>query len=161
MQERQTICYNFILDAPDAPFKEVVIVNSKKKVMAKTTTQKQKTKGKEKILVVDDDGQMGLVLDMILHESRFELDYVGDLLSADQYLKKQQPLAVILDNKLPDGYGIDFIVYLKKKFPSLKIIMISGFGLARDAALANGADLFFEKPFNLDEFNKGIDSLLH
>ena len=38
--------------------------------------------------------------------------------------------------------------------------MISGFGLAREAALENGADLFFEKPFNLDEFNEGINKLL-
>ena len=129
--------------------------------MAKTTRQKQKPKEKEKILAVDDDGQMGLVLDMILQDSRFELDYVNSLLLADEYLKKQQPLAVILDNKLPDGYGVDFIVYLKQKYPSIKIIMISGFGLARDAALENGADLFFEKPFSLDEFNEGINSLLH
>lgn len=129
--------------------------------MAKTTKQKQVPKKKEKILVVDDDGEMGLVLDMILQDSRFELDYVNNLLLADEYLKKQQPLAVILDNKLPDGYGLDFIVYLKEKYPSLKIIMISGFGLARDAALENGADLFFEKPFSLDEFNEGINDLLH
>ena len=129
--------------------------------MAKTPKQKQKPKQKEKILVVDDDGSMGLVLDMILQDSRFELDYVNNLLLADEYLKKQQPLAVILDNKLPDGYGLDFIVYIKQNYPSLKIIMISGFGLARDAALENGADLFFEKPFSLDEFNEGINSLLH
>lgn len=126
--------------------------------MAKTNKQKPSTNNK--ILAVDDDGQIGLVLDMVLHESRFELDYVNSLLSADEYLKKQQPLAVILDNKLPDGYGIDFIVYLKQRYPSIKIIMISGFGLAREAALENGADLFFEKPFNLDDFNAGIDKLL-
>ena len=126
-----------------------------------TKATRQKSRVTKKILVVDDDGQMGLVLDMILHDSKFELDYVSTLLSADEYLKKQQPLAVILDNKLPDGYGVDFIVYLKQKYPSLKIIMISGFGLARDAALENGADLFFEKPFSLDEFNAGISSLLH
>lgn len=126
-----------------------------------TKTSKQKLSTNNKILVVDDDGQMGLVLDLVLHESRFELDYVKDLLSADESLKKQQPLAVILDNKLPDGYGIDFIVYLKQRYPSLKIIMISGFGLAREAALENGADLFFEKPFDLHDFNDGISKLLN
>lgn len=126
-----------------------------------TKTSKQKLSTNNKILVVDDDGQMGLVLDLVLHESRFELDYVKDLLSADESLKKQQPLAVILDNKLPDGYGIDFIVYLKQRYPSLKIIMISGFGLAREAALENGADLFFEKPFDLHDFNEGISKLLN
>jgi DNA-binding response OmpR family regulator len=135
--------------------------SSIQKAMAKSITQKKETAVNNRILVVDDDGQVGLVLDMILHESEYDLDYVKDLVSADEYLKKQQPIAVILDNKLPDGYGIDFIVYLKQRYPSLKIIMISGFGLAREAALENGADLFFEKPFSLDEFNAGLEKLLH
>lgn len=113
-----------------------------------------------RILAVDDDGQIGLVLDMILSESRFELDYVNSLLSADEYLKEHLPLAIILDNKLPDGYGVDFISYLKKKYPSLKIIMISGFSSARDVAIENGADLFFEKPFSLEEFNTAINKLI-
>ena len=39
--------------------------------------------------------------------------------------------------------------------------MISGLGSARDVALANGADVFFEKPFSLDEFNEAINRLLH
>lgn len=129
-----------------------------KKLMAKPATKKPDMT--RKILAVDDDGQMGLVLDMVLHETKFELDYVNSLLAADEYLKKQQPLAIILDNQLPDGYGVDFISYLKKKYPSLKIIMVSGFGSARDVALENGADVFFEKPFSLEEFNEAINRLL-
>lgn len=114
----------------------------------------------KKVLVVEDDGELGLVLDMILSERKFELDYVNNLLSADEYLQKQQPRVIILDNKLPDGFGVDFITYIKKKYPAIKIIMISGFGSARDVALENGADLFFEKPFSLEEFNEALYSLL-
>lgn len=126
--------------------------------MAKATPLKRKVT--KRILVVDDDGQMGLVLDMILQERKLELDYVNNLLAADEYLQQQEPLAIILDNQLPDGYGVDFITYLRKKHPSLKIIMISGFGSARDVALENGADVFFEKPFSLEEFNAAINNLL-
>ncbi|MEP7376416.1 MAG: response regulator [Chitinophagaceae bacterium] len=126
--------------------------------MSKTTSKK--TKETKKILVVDDEGQIGLVMDMILNDRELQMDYVSDLLSADEYLQKEQPAVIILDNKLPDGFGVDFISYLKKKYPSLKIIMISGFGTVRDVALANGADVFFEKPFPLDEFNRAIDRLL-
>ena len=126
--------------------------------MAKTT--KKQTKETKKILVVDDEGQIGLVMDMILNESQFQMDYVNNLLSADEYLQKQEPAVVILDNKLPDGFGVDFISYIKKKYPSLKIIMISGFASVRDVALENGADVFLEKPFALDEFNKALNSLL-
>ena len=125
-----------------------------------SNTTKLKRKVDKKILVVEDEGEMSLVLDMILNEGKFQLDYVNNLLSADEYLQKQEPSVIILDNKLPDGFGVDFISYIRKKYPSIKIIMISGFGSARDVALENGADMFFEKPFTLEEFYEAINRLL-
>jgi DNA-binding response OmpR family regulator len=104
---------------------------------------------------------MGLLLNIILNERNFELSYVNDLLSADEYLQTEQPSIVILDNKLPDGFGVDFISYIKKKYPSIRIIMISGLASARDVALENGADIFIEKPFSKDELYNSVDKLLH
>ena len=91
-----------------------------------TPTSKPKTKLAKKLLVVEDEGQIGLVLNMILSDRNFDLDYVSSLLDAQEYLEKNKPSLVILDNKLPDGFGVDFISYIKKKYPSIKIIMISG-----------------------------------
>lgn len=124
------------------------------------STSKPKSKLAKKILVVEDEGQIGLALDMVLSEREFELDYVNSLLSASEYLEKNKPSVVILDNKLPDGYGVDFISYIKKKHPTVKIIMISAFSTARDVALHNGADVFLEKPFSMDKVNEAIDSVL-
>ena len=125
--------------------------------MLKTTAPKNKAT--KKILVVEDEGEMGLLLNMMLNEKKFELDYVSNLLSADEYLQKEEPSVIILDNKLPDGFGVDFISYIKKKYSDIKIIMISGFASAKDVALENGADLFFEKPFSKDELCKSITRL--
>jgi two-component system OmpR family response regulator len=125
-----------------------------------TPASKPKTKLAKKLLVVEDEGQIGLVLNMILSERNFDLDYVNNLLDAQEYLEKNKPSLVILDNKLPDGFGVDFISYIKKKYPSIKIIMISGFSTARDVALANGADMFLEKPFSMDNVNEAIDNVL-
>jgi DNA-binding response OmpR family regulator len=125
-----------------------------------TNTLTVERKVPKKILVVEDEGEMRLVVDMILSEGKFQLDFVNNLLSADEYLQKQKPTVIILDNKLPDGFGVDFISYIKKKYPTIKIIMISGFGSVRDVALENGADVFFEKPFSLDEFYEAINQLL-
>jgi len=127
--------------------------------MSNTTTM-TKTKQAKKVLVVEDQGEMCLALDLILSDRDLELDYVNNLLDADEYLQKNKPSAIILDNKLPDGFGVDFITYVKKKYPGIKIIMISGFVTARDIALENGADVFLEKPFSMDNVNEAIDKVL-
>jgi len=119
-----------------------------------------KNKPAKKVLVVEDEGEMGLLLNMIVNEKDFELDYVSNLSSADEYLQKEEPSVIILDNKLPDGFGVDFISYIKKKYSDIKIIMISGFSSVRDVALENGADMFFEKPFSKDELNKSLNKLV-
>ena len=125
--------------------------------MSNVTAPSQKTA--KKILVIEDEGEIGLLLNIILNEKDFELDYVKDLSSGDEYLQKEQPSVIILDNKLPDGFGVDFISYIKKKYSDIKIIMISGFASAKDVALANGADMFFEKPFTKDELNMSLNKL--
>ena len=127
--------------------------------MSKTTASNNKAA--KKVLVIEDEGEMGLLLNMMLNEKKFELDYVSNLVSADEYLQKVEPSVIILDNKLPDGFGVDFISYIKKKYSAIKIIMISGFASAKDVALENGADMFFEKPFSKDEFCKSITRLAH
>ena len=124
------------------------------------STAKVKSGLTKKILIVEDEGEIALILDMVLNEKKLHPDYVNTLLAADEYLAKQQPALIILDNQLPDGFGVDFISYIKKKYPSIKIIMITGFATSRDIAIANGADAFFEKPFSLDEFYEAIDRLL-
>ena len=126
-----------------------------------SNTTASKSKAAKKVLVIEDEGEMGLLLNMMLDEKNFELDYVNNLLSAEEYLQKEEPSVIILDNKLPDGFGVDFISYIKKKYSAIKIIMISGFGSARDVALENGADIFFEKPFSKDEFCKSVKSLAY
>lgn len=125
--------------------------------MSNVTAQQNKSK---RVLVVEDEGEIGLLLNMILNEKNLELDYVKDLVSADEYLQKEEPSIIILDNKLPDGFGVDFISYVKKKNENIKIIMISGFASARDVALENGADVFFEKPFSKKELYKSIDKFV-
>ena len=126
--------------------------------MPNTTTRQKKIV--KKALVVEDEGEMGLLLNLFLDEKDFELDYVKNLLSAEEYLEKEQPAILILDNKLPDGFGVDFISYVKKKYPQLKIIMISGFASAGDVAMENGADAFLEKPFTKDQLYQAINRLL-
>jgi two-component system OmpR family response regulator len=126
--------------------------------MAKTAQQDKKL---NKVLIIEDEGDMCLLLNILLNGKELELDHVKTLSAAGEYLAQEQPSVVILDNKLPDGFGVDFISFIKKNYPSIKIIMISGYGAsARDVALENGADVFLEKPFTKDQLYQSIKGLL-
>jgi len=127
--------------------------------MAQATLEQTKAK---KVLIIEDEGDMCLLLNIMLNGKEMELDHVKSLASAEEYLQKQQPPVVILDNKLPDGFGIDFINFIKTNCPSTKIIMISGYdGSAKDVALYNGADIFLEKPFTKNQLYDAIVQLLN
>jgi two-component system OmpR family response regulator len=126
------------------------------------TNPAPQTKPEQKILIVEDEGEMCLVLNILLNDEKMELEHVPNLTEANEYLAKEQPSLVILDNKLPDGYGVDYIRVIKKNYPSIKIIMITGYGgAAKDVALENGADFFLEKPFTKEQFFESVKSLLN
>ena len=115
-----------------------------------------------KILIVEDEADMCLLLNILLAGKNIKLDHVKSLSSAASYLASVQPALVILDNQLPDGLGIDYIPEIKKKHPDLKIIMISGLGEgARDVAIDNGADIFLNKPFSKEQLYTSIKELLN
>ena len=115
----------------------------------------------KKVLIVEDEGDMCLLLNIILKDKDVELDHVKNLAAAEAYLAAEQPSLVLLDNKLPDGFGVDFIPLLKKKYPSVKVAMISGFdGAAKDVALHNGADTYIQKPFTREQVSASVKALL-
>lgn len=122
-------------------------------------THKKKSTEPRKVLIIEDEGDMCLLLNIMLNGKDMELEHVKNIAKAEEFLKTEQPSLVILDNKLPDGYGVDFIAYIKQNYPATKIIMISGFdGSVKDVALENGADIFIEKPFTKSQL---FDSIMH
>jgi len=127
--------------------------------MSKTTVE---TRTASKILIIEDEGEMCLVLNILLSDEDIQLDHVKNLSAAEEYLSGELPSLIILDNKLPDGFGVDYIAHVKRKYPSLRIVMITGFDAsAKDVAMENGADLFLEKPFTKQEILTAIKSLLN
>ncbi len=111
----------------------------------------------KKVLIIEDEGEMCLVLNLILNSEEMQLDHVNTLEKAKDYLKKENPSVIILDNKLPDGFGVDFIHYLREHYPSTRIVMISGYDASvQDVAMENGADAFLQKPFKKDDLYQSI-----
>ncbi len=90
------------------------------------------------------------------------VDHVQNMSDGEVYLKTERPTLIIIDNKLPDGFGVDFIPFLKNIYPEVRITMMSGFGAAvMDVTMENGADIFLEKPFSKEALFNAVHQLMN
>jgi len=113
------------------------------------------------VLLVEDEGEMCLLLNLILDHEDLNIEHVKTLAAADAYLEKKLPALILLDNRLPDGFGLDYLGHLKTKYPWIKIIVISGVdAAAADFALETGADAFLSKPFTKAKLLESVNSLI-
>lgn len=114
-----------------------------------------------KVLIIEDEGDLCLLLNILLEGKGMDVEHVKSIAKAEEYLLQEKPSLILLDNRLPDGFGIDFLPFLKEKHPSVKVIMISGVdAAAQDVALENGADAFLEKPFTKAQLHQTVTELL-
>lgn len=113
------------------------------------------------ILIIEDEGDISLILNLMLKKDDVEIEHVNTLAKADAFLKKQTPQIIIMDNQLPDGLGIEHIKKIKSDYPSLKVVMITGNASDTDkeTALHNGADIFLSKPFTKEQIQSALSML--
>src|ERR1700733_14649105 len=105
---------------------------------AKANETGLKSSGVKHVLLIEDEGEMCLLLNLLLNSKHLHVMHVKSLAEAGVFLSKKQPDLILLDNRLPDGYGFDFVSYVKANYPMIKIIMMSGVDKsAGDFALAN------------------------
>lgn len=114
-----------------------------------------------KALIIDDEKDVCYLLMAILKQKNLYSACVNRIADAPGALEKEEPSIVFLDNQLPDGLGIEFIDYIKKTHPAVKIVMITAHDSTEDKrnALNKGADLFLGKPFSRDAIGEAVDHL--
>ena len=114
-----------------------------------------------KILIAEDEGDICFLLNLMLKKDNVEIEHVNTISQAKIFLKEEKPDVIILDNKLPDGHGSDYIREVKKNNPEVKVIMISGHSNHSDKekALKQGADFFIGKPFTKEQMQNALSEL--
>lgn len=115
-----------------------------------------------KALIVDDEVDICFLLSGILRQKQLQPSFVNNLQNAKESLKQDIPSILFLDNHLPDGFGLDFIQYVKTNYPDVKIVMITAHDglMERKKAQASGADLFISKPFTREVIEYAVQKLL-
>jgi DNA-binding response OmpR family regulator len=104
------------------------------------------------ILVVEDDKSLRNFLAELLTENDFIVQTTANGISALEMLEKSKPDLVILDLGLPKMNGESVCVEIKKKYPELKVIILTGKNSNEDIihGLNLGADDYVTKPFEAD-----------
>ncbi len=106
-----------------------------------------------KILVIDDDNDMCLLLNRFLTRQGFEVATVNTGAAALEWMKKSAPLLVLCDFRLDDMTGADLLLKIKEKHQSVPVIIITGYSDVKDAVevMKMGAYDYVTKPLFPDE----------
>lgn len=112
-----------------------------------------------RILIVDDDGGMRLILGEFLLAKGFEIILAADGLEGLMVLSSVKIDLVISDVVMPGMDGKKFLREIKKRWPEMKVIMISGTLTEQGEAeiLALGAFCYMKKPFFLPDLISKIE----
>jgi len=115
-----------------------------------------------KILIIEDDMQVGQVLCDVLDNQNYLHDWAKNVSDARHYLKVSKYDLLLLDWELPDGQGVDLCRELRRNGDSTPVLMLTGRSSINDKAsgLDIGADDYLTKPFELPELLARIRSLL-
>jgi len=107
---------------------------------------------KPRIVIVDDEANIGASLRLILEGEGYGVTVCGSIAEFQAHRSPGRADVYLLDVRLPDGNGIDVLRSLRQNDDPTPVVMISGHGTIRDAvdATRSGAFDFLEKPLARD-----------
>lgn len=108
-----------------------------------------------KVLIIDDEAQIRMLLGRMMELEGYEVFQAGDCKGALKQLELHMPDVTLCDVFLPDGNGVDLVTSLKKIAPGMEIILLTAHGNIADGvqAIKNGAFDYITKG---DDNNKII-----
>ena len=118
-----------------------------------------------RILVIDDEQYILLMLKKMLERAGFDVDIAINGEEGLRYYHKYPADLIITDIVMPEKEGLETIRELKSHNPDIKIIAISGGGRVDSKEYLESARLFgakqvFSKPFKQAELLKAVQEML-
>lgn len=112
----------------------------------------------KRILVVDDDQSLRMIICKALHSEGYAVDQAQDGEAALEKLKESSFDLLITDLSMPKLSGIELIVRVRETRPDMGCIMVTAYGTIHKAveAMQKGAFDFITKPFTLEQIESKI-----
>ena len=119
----------------------------------------------ERILVIDDEPHILLMVKKMLERAGYEVDLASNGSEGLRLFNKLRPALVITDIIMPEKEGLETIREMKRISSDLKIIAMSGGGkISADNYLETakifGASRLIEKPFSQKQLLTYVEELV-
>lgn len=113
-----------------------------------------------KVMVVDDEKDFVEMLSLRLNETGEKVTSANSGRGCLDALEKDDIDVVILDIKMPGMDGIETLREIKKKFPLVEVIMLTGHGSTESAVegMKLGAFDYLLKPADFDDLSTKLDA---
>jgi len=121
---------------------------------------------RRRILVVDDEPEIRLLLEKALAARGYEVETAADGEEALARAREHLPSLLLLDAMLPKIHGFEVARKIRSdpRTRPVPIVMMTaiyrGWRFAQDARETYGAEDYIEKPFRLDDFLRRIEAVL-
>lgn len=132
-------------------------------VSSLNTGQEAPMKRSYKLLIIDDSQEVLEMLCQFLDKKNYDVVSASNGLDGLKLLEAEQEVLdlVITDLVMPNISGVGVISIIKKKYPHIPVIAISGWGKHPETLASEAhADVVMGKPFELIELDKFITDLL-
>ena len=145
-------------------FKIYLPASGKKVIKAVEEVVEPIKKGKETVLLVDDEDSMLEVGGALLKTMGYHVYTARDGSEALEIYDRSRGEIdiVLLDMIMPRMGGGEAFDQMKKINPAVKVLLLSGYSIDGEATkiLDRGCSGFIQKPFNMEELSKTIESIL-
>lgn len=119
---------------------------------------------RKKILVVDDEKDLVVILEARLEAAGYEVIAAFDGAQALEKVKEKKPDLILLDVMMPkmDGYQVCRLLKFDEKSKEIPVIMLTARGQPGDKKLGQqvGVDDYMVKPFENEELLRKIETWL-
>ncbi|MFD0050833.1 response regulator [Actinomycetes bacterium NPDC127524] len=117
---------------------------------------------KGKILIVDDQFGIRILLNEVLHKEGYETFQAANGIQALDVVNTHSPDLVLLDMKIPGMDGIEILKRMKQVDPDIRVIIMTAYGELDMIQEAKdlGAMTHFAKPFDIDDIRAAVREYL-